>query len=246
MSPKRETVIPRVKTKINGFDQLVEGGIPRGSSVMVRGSTGTGKTIFCLQYLYEGAIGGEEPGVYLSFLEDKEKIYRHGKRFGWDLKALEKKNKLNILRYEPHEVASIMEEGGGLLRDDICAIGSRRLVVDSLTTYGMVFENQYQKSESIKELFNMLSVCGTTTLVTMDSDITPNDGHRNEFGFLTDGILNFYYLRGKEYCGKKSSCRVRALEVLKMKDTDHFEGLKKFEIGQKGFKITGELKRYDR
>lgn len=244
MNPKKVSEMPRVATKIKGFDQLVEGGFPRGSSIMVRGSTGTGKTIFCLQYIYQGAVEGDEPGVYMSFLENKEKIYRHGKRFGWDLKELERKNKISILRYEPHEVASIMEEGGGLLRDDICTIGSRRLVVDSLTAYGMVFENQYQKSESIKELFSLLNNCGTTTLVTMDSDITPLDGHRNEFGFLTDGIVNFYYLRGKEYCKPRNFCRIRALEVLKMKDTDHFEGLKEFRIAKDGFRILGELKRH--
>jgi archaellum biogenesis ATPase FlaH len=56
MNPKKVSELPRVATKIKGFDQLVEGGFPKGSSIMVRGSTGTGKTIFCLQYLYQGAV----------------------------------------------------------------------------------------------------------------------------------------------------------------------------------------------
>jgi circadian clock protein KaiC len=244
MDPKKVSELPRVATKIKGFDQLVEGGFPKGSSIMVRGSTGTGKTIFCLQYLYQGAVESDEPGVYISFLEDTEKIFRHGRRFGWDLKALEKKNKIAVLRYEPHEVASIMEEGGGLLRDDINAIGTRRLVVDSLTAYGMVFENKYQKSESIKELFGLLNKCGTTSLVTMDSEIAPSHTQGNEFGFLTDGIINLYYLRGQEYCRPRNFCRVRALEILKMKDTNHFEGLKSYKIAQDGFRILGELKRH--
>ncbi|MFH1442772.1 MAG: ATPase domain-containing protein, partial [Candidatus Micrarchaeota archaeon] len=59
----------RVPTGIPGLDELIEGGFEKGSVILVVGDTGTGKSTFAMQYLYNGATKYKEPGVYLTFEE---------------------------------------------------------------------------------------------------------------------------------------------------------------------------------
>ncbi|MBI5046579.1 hypothetical protein HZC07_02505 [Candidatus Micrarchaeota archaeon] len=217
----------RVPTGISGLDKLIEGGFPRNSSIMVRGGSGTGKTIFCLQWLYEGATKENEPGIFLSFAESKQAVYNHGKAFNWDLEDLTKKGKFAEIRYEPHEVASIIEEGGGTIRDTIETIGAKRLVIDSLTAYQMLFESRYKANEAILSLFEILNRWNTTTLVTSEYPVSPNRESRERLGFLTDSIINFYRLREKKG-------RQRYLEVVKMRDTNHNDRINPFTICKSG------------
>ncbi|MBI5553596.1 MAG: hypothetical protein HY917_02535, partial [Candidatus Diapherotrites archaeon] len=76
--------LPRVQSGIPGFDPLVGGGIPQGNLVALSGDPGSGKTVFSWQFLYEGAIHQNEPGVYVSLEEPIEFIIQGAKEFGMD------------------------------------------------------------------------------------------------------------------------------------------------------------------
>ncbi len=220
----------RVKTGIPGFDKIIEGGIMRGSVVMVRGGTGTGKTLLCLQYLHAGAAQFNEPGVFLSFAESKNSIYAHGIRFGWDFEKLEREKKISFVQYAPHEIVKVMEEGGGSIRDTIESIEARRLVIDSISAYELLFENQYKADQNVLNLFEMLRNWNCTTLATSEKTVDPQGFDSERLGFLTDGIVNIYYLRqGKE--------RKRSIEVLKMRDTEHSDKIWGLDITKKGVSI---------
>ncbi len=227
--------IERVPTGIPGLDDKIEGGFVKNSTVMVRGGSGTVKTILCLQYLYAGVTQYDEPGVYISFAESRESIYQHGNLMGWDFEELEKKKKFTIIRYEPHEIVNIMEEGGGSIRDTIESLGAKRLVVDSLSAYEMVFENQYKANESMLDLFELLRKWGATTLVTSEFPVSPKKQVLERSGFLTDSIINLYYLR-------VNASRVRALEIIKMRDTLHSDKIYRFILNKSGLHILKELK----
>jgi KaiC/GvpD/RAD55 family RecA-like ATPase len=223
-------MIERILTGIPGLDNLIEGGFVKNSTIMVRGNTGTCKTIFCLQYLYDGIIEFKEPGVYLSFAESKETICQHGKMFGWDFENLEKKEMFNVIRYEPHEVVKIMDEGGGSIRDGIESLGAKRLVIDSLTAYAMLFENRYKANESVLTLFEMLRKWNTTTVVTSEFPVSPTTETDERLGFLTDAIINLYNVRTKTE-------RSRILEIVKMRDTLHSTKLNRLMIDDNGLKV---------
>src|SRR5271157_5003760 len=145
----KENQIARIPSGIPGLDKKIEGGFVKNSTIMVRGDTGTAKTLFCIQYLYHGAQNFDEPSVYISFSESRDALHQHGKKFGWDLQSLTKKNKFAIIRYDPHEVVKIMEEGGGMIRDTLESIGAKRLVIDSLSAYEMFFDSKYKANQSI-------------------------------------------------------------------------------------------------
>jgi len=86
----------RLKTGIKGFDKLVEGGFPEGRSFLLSGGTGTGKTIFSMQFLMSG-IEDDEPGIYLTLDERPDLIREDMKRFGWDLRSAEDDGKLMLI-----------------------------------------------------------------------------------------------------------------------------------------------------
>lgn len=230
----RQSSFERIQSGIPGLDSMLEGGIPKNSITLLCGASGSGKTLLALQYLYNGVMEHDEPGVYISFSESPEAIYQHGRVFGWDLEALAAKNKFAVIRYEPHEVVRIIEEGGGLIRDTVESIGAKRLVIDSLTAYELLFDNEYKRNESILYLFELLRKWGTTALLTSESWVVPNattsGAVGDRIGFLTDGIIHLYYIR-------KRGRQTRALEVIKMRDTTHEVQLRKFELVESGLKI---------
>ena len=219
----------KVKTGISEFDYSVGGGIVPGSAILVRGGTGTGKTIFCLQYLYNGIKKYGQAGVFLSFNEPKDTIYHHAAQFGWDFKKFEN-SKFAFIKYAPHEVEKVMAEGGGTIRDTIESIGATRLVIDSLTAYSILFENEYRADQSILNLFELLRSWNCTTMVTSEKSVDPNVQDSERLGFLTDGIVNFYHMR-------KKTKRHRAFEIVKMRDTRHSDSLYDFSITSNGLTV---------
>jgi KaiC/GvpD/RAD55 family RecA-like ATPase len=232
-APAAFSKVERVPTGIEGFDEIIQGGFVRGSTVMLSGGAGTGKTIFGLQYLFNGISKHGEGGVYISFNETKESIYRHAKLFGWDLEKLEAENKFAFIKYEPHEVDTILSEGGGSIKDTIDALGAKRMVIDSLTSYTLLFENAYKESEAILDLLTILRRWGITTLVIAEVGETEWERSQDRSVFLSDGVILTYYLR-------KELSRNRALEVIKMRDTFHLEKICPFNITNRGIIVFPE------
>ncbi|MBS3065685.1 hypothetical protein J4229_01425 [Candidatus Pacearchaeota archaeon] len=85
----------RIPTGIKGFDELVQGGFPRNSSVLICGGPGTGKTIFGMEYIINGATKYKEKGLYITFEQRAESLRGQALQFGWNISKLEKKD-LNL------------------------------------------------------------------------------------------------------------------------------------------------------
>ena len=88
-------------TGIEGFDDICHGGLPNARSTLVSGTSGTGKTVFSLQYLHHGICNFDEPGIFVTFEESPLDIIRNAASFGWDLQGLIDQNKLFILDASP-------------------------------------------------------------------------------------------------------------------------------------------------
>jgi circadian clock protein KaiC len=237
-SKNRGYIVERVPSGIPGLDGMIGGGFVKNSTNLVRGGTGSGKTLMCLQYLYHGAIQYDEPGIYLSFAESDAMVYQHGKLFSWDLEGLAARNRFAVIRYQPHEIVKIIDEGGGVIRDTVESMGAKRLVIDSLTAYEMIFENTYRANESVLSLLEILRKWNTTSLVTSESSISPLKDGRGRLGFLTDGILHLYYTR-------RGLHRERALEIIKMRDTVHSDEVRLFQLDRKGLQVQKRCVRVD-
>jgi circadian clock protein KaiC len=84
-------VVGKTPTGIQGFDEITDGGLPRGRTTLVMGGPGCGKTVFALQVLINGAKQSKEAGIFVAFEESTRQIIANAATFGWDLPALEKK-----------------------------------------------------------------------------------------------------------------------------------------------------------
>jgi KaiC/GvpD/RAD55 family RecA-like ATPase len=123
----------RVKTGIPGFDKLVEGGFPRSYNILIAGAPGTGKTIFGLQYLVNGAKDGE-PGLYISLDAEDGTVRKQGEQFGWQVEKLESQGKLMILDV-PLDKSKI--NIFDMIEDAVNEIKAKRIVFDSLPSFAI-------------------------------------------------------------------------------------------------------------
>lgn len=88
MSKSMLTPLPKTPTGIPGMDEVTEGGIPKGRTTLVCGGSGAGKTLFAMEFLVNGAIQYNEPGVFLAFEETVEELAQNVASLGFDLKGL--------------------------------------------------------------------------------------------------------------------------------------------------------------
>ena len=93
--------VQKLPTGIEGFDDVCHGGLPTARSTLVSGTSGTGKTVFSLQYLHHGICHFDEPGIFVTFEESPLDIIRNASSFGWDLQELIDQDKLFILDASP-------------------------------------------------------------------------------------------------------------------------------------------------
>lgn len=142
--------IERVPTYIPGLDELIEGGIPKGATLLVSGTAGSGKTILSLQYLYEGIVRNEK-GVFISFEMMPEQLVAQAEQFGWDLKKYMDNNVFRIYYYDLNNVhvSTVLKD----IQDIINTFNPSRLVIDSLTILGVYAE--LIESSEIYEMLNL-------------------------------------------------------------------------------------------
>ncbi|MFA6048330.1 MAG: ATPase domain-containing protein [Candidatus Micrarchaeia archaeon] len=220
----------RVSSGIPGLDEQMEGGFEGQSQVVITGDSGSGKTTFCLQYLYGGAKLGE-PGVFITFEEKKRDIFRRALRYGWDLAKLEREKKLAVLEYPPHEMERFLSEGQ-IVEDIIRDMGAKRLVIDSITSFALLFEDDYKRRQGLTSALNTMRKWGCTTMMTSEAHLLPNSDIRTRFGlsFLSDALVYLYNMR-------RGDKRVRALEIFKMRGTDHATSIMPMSFGKTGITI---------
>lgn len=215
----------RVETGIPGMDGLIEGGLIRNSSVLLRGKAGTGKTIFALQYLLHGAQNGE-PGIMLSIEETKKDLYREAAKFGWDLESEEKECNIAIIERQNSYSITIHE-----LEKVAKQIGAKRAVIDSIPALFSSYPNELQRSE-MRSAFHLLCKvltenCGCTTILITEADWSKDFPYEE---YVPKGVieLNFKMMEGISR---------KFLLITKMREMRHSKSLHLYEITNNGFTI---------
>ncbi|KXA91115.1 hypothetical protein AKJ63_01895 [candidate division MSBL1 archaeon SCGC-AAA259D18] len=220
----------RVKTGIPNFKKLVGGGIPRGNTVLLTGDYGTGKTTFGIQYLIKGVDIFNELGIFVTFEDDRESLIKYAKEFGWPIETQEKEDNLLILGGSPGRVEGFSKiakkTGEGLIEEILKIVNefdAKRLVIDGLDELSCLFKNKRKFKSEIAKLRRKLGSRGCTSILTS----------RPELGIegIVDGIITLHYDGQIE--------KTRAIEIKKMRRTDHTDRMCPFEITDKAIKVTG-------
>lgn len=126
-------IMERIKTGVSGFDGLVEGGFPEGFNILITGAPGTGKTIFGLQYIYNGAMMNQN-GLYVALDSTQELIENQAMQFGWDFDKLEKEDKISILNVPLNKKRVNLFD---MLEEEVRDFKAKRLVFDSLASFAL-------------------------------------------------------------------------------------------------------------
>lgn len=233
--------IEKIKTGIVGFDDLAEGGLPKGRSVLVSGSPGSGKTVFGLEFLYRGLLAGE-PGVFVTFEERKDDLLTEAAGLGWDLASFEKKGLLTFVdasSIAEHQVEAGEYDFGGLIsriRHAVTKVGAKRVTIDSLASLFLRYKDNSLIRRELFRIIDLLRRLGVTTVITAER--VRDDDPVSRFGvedFVADGVIHLYHaLQGGE--------RERQMEILKLRGTRHQTGMHPFLIGDGGLTVFPEPK----
>jgi circadian clock protein KaiC len=141
-TPKKKSAfshnqLHKCPTGIKGFDQITEGGLPNNRTTLLCGGAGTGKTLWGIDFLINGAINYNEPGIFMSFEETEDQLYKDVASLNLDLRGLVSRKKI-LLDYVLLERRDIQERGFNLegilirLEHAIDSIGAKRVVLDSI------------------------------------------------------------------------------------------------------------------
>ena len=219
----------RIPSGISGLDGYIEGGFIPNDVYLVTGGTGTGKTLFCCQFLWEGLQRGEN-GIFFSLEELPEDILSDAEAFGWDFKKYIEQKKFTIQYYDPFEMMDIATE----VKDVIKKVGAKRVVVDSTSIFGMIFESEHELRKKMYEFIKVLK--GTGCVVVMTAEILEEQKGLSRYGveeFVVDGVIVLNFLG----IGDVAS---RSLLIRKMRRTDHGTNVYPFSITKNGIKLEKE------
>ena len=226
--PKKEKTgdFERIPSGIPGLDPLMEGGLVKGSTTLVSGSAGTGKTIFCTQFLMEGLKKGEVC-MFITLEEKPQDIIGDVKRFGWDLQKYVDDKKLFLEFQDPFQITDITSP----LLDKIQQHKIQRVVLDSTTIFELYYKDPADIRKQLFKLLTGLKGIGVTSILT--SELPEEYKTLGKFGveeFVVDGVVLLHYLGigGSAYS---------SIQIRKMRRTKHEKDIFPMEITEKGIVI---------
>jgi len=181
-------------TRIKGFDEISEGGLPRGRTTLVMGGAGCGKSVFALQSLVNGAHQGKEAGIFVAFEESRKQIVANTASFGWDLAALEKKKKLFFLdaRLSPEVVTGGEFDLIGmlvLLGAKAEEIHATRIVFDGIDVLLTLLDDPVAERREMYRIRDWLLNAGLTGIITQKASGNENDHRYHFMQFMVDCVV---------------------------------------------------------
>lgn len=239
------SVLERISSGIPGLDSLLGGGLPKGRIFLVIGNPGAGKTIFGMQFLYNGAVEHGEPGLYVSLEESATHLKEEMLELGWDVEELEDQGLITIIDASPirsipgdihlGEIKVGKREFSLLSLNQIIRVKARttkalRIVIDPLSTLILQFNESFERRRAILDLFQSLSELGATCIVTSELEANVSDRKSQLEEFLAQGVIALYSL----------STGGKAAQLIKVRGVAHDTNLRPYQISEKGISIFSD------
>ncbi|MGA2468973.1 MAG: circadian clock protein KaiC [Thermodesulfobacteriota bacterium] len=239
-STARKGGLEKILTGITGFDEVLDGGVPKGRVMLVTGTTGTGKTVFLNEFLYRGITQLNENGVYVTFEETPKDIIKNVRSFGWKYISLIRKRKLAFVDASPAE-EMVLKTGpqydlSPLVKRIEYAIGkvkAKRVVVDSIDAIFSRFSNKDVVRAALYQISAKLKKSGVTVLISAEK--TGEELSRYGVGeFVADGVIELELIKGQQQF-------IRKVFIKKLRGMGYRSGIVEFEISEDGFKVFPKI-----
>jgi len=224
-----------VLTGVDGLDELLGGGIPRGHVITVMGSFGTGKTTFALQFLTQGLISGEK-GIFISLEEDVDSVLASAASYGWDLRPYVKTKQLHIVKLEPADAKATVTRIKSELPEFIRRSGATRVAIDSISLLNMMFADENERRARLFALCKQLRSTGATCLFTAEvKDDNPRSSRDGLVEYVSDGVI------GLRFNERENGDVQLVLQVIKMRRLRHPRSIKPYSITEQGLDVHGDM-----
>ena len=231
----------RAAIGIAGLDKMIAGGIPGGDLVLVSGTPGAGKTILALKFICSGAEANE-PGVFVSFDSEADEILAQSRSLRLGLEELVENKKAVLARVDSTDIYKALDD----IEKKVKEIGAKRLVIDSisvLSVYASSYRNlpedlitflqetkhappilmgEVTQKQMVYHIISRIRRLGCTTIITSELSKNSDWFSRDTVSeFACDGII----LLDQHALGEEN---IRTLQVVKMRRTEHAEGVHQF------------------
>lgn len=183
-------MVELTKTGIDGLDEILNNGIVSNSTTLLSGPPGAGKSVLGLQYIYNGVEQFDERGIYLTFEEDESDLRGAAESLGFD----RWQHHVETGQIQVYDKQVLLRESDfnaslELLLDELDGEDYQRLVLDSLSMFGLFFEEERERRTYLLKFLDILSENGLTTLMTTEQEVAFPEKDINMENFLTDGNI---------------------------------------------------------
>ena len=230
----------KISSGITGFDELTDGGFNKSTVTVLGGTPGTGKTIFGLQFLVNGAKKGEK-GIYIALEERIEDVHEFTESFGWDLISLAKDDMITLHQYK----ISSLEEKMSLaqykkaeppttkdifyaLKQELDSNKYARAVIDSVSLLKLAGDSEKETRAELASLLRHLKL-KKLTVVLIAERLSNGDNYDFE-DFLADSVIQL-----RDYPSNEE--RKRGITVLKMRGSKIDRTTRPYFITDKGITV---------
>ena len=249
MVNKLSDSVPTIPTGVQGLDELMSGGFPKGRVVLVLGGPGSGKTVLASQFLYKGIIDYGENGIMVSLDEGKNNFFAEMMKFGWDFKKAEEEGKFGFIdatrlsRVAILKEKMLKEESSSLrgkelsidklieeLQTKIKELDAKRVALDTLAQLFYRFLDPIERRTAAVDLIEAFSDLSATVLVTTELSQLGLERKIMDEEFLVHGVIMMQTL----YSGGTTT---RGLQVEKMRGVSVNNNLVPYTIDRTGVEI---------
>ena len=230
--------IEKMPTGIDGFDEITGGGLPRKRTTLLMGTPGSGKTVFALQMLINGARQWGEPGIFVAFEENSRQLIQNASTFGWDLSNLEQERLFCLdARMSPEVIQAGDFDLLGMLaslKAKAEEMGAKRIVFDSIDVLLAFLDNRLTERRELYRIHDWLAESGLTGIITARSEgAEPSITHRYDYlQFMADCVVLLQH---------KVEARIsmRELRVVKYRGSGFAESSFPLTITTNGIEVFG-------
>ena len=234
LSPIKDVVLSdnKIKSGINGFDTMLNGGMMENRSMLVAGGPGTGKTILGLQFINIGLLNNE-PCIIATFEERPEQLVLEAKNLGFDLAPYVDSGLLKFIYSDPDNVCPA--EHAIHIQKNVESMGVKRVFFDGIVNLEMTLSDHLQLRGYLHSLTDYLKSSSVTSVFTTETSSNCKDLITSpDASFIMDSVVILKHIESENKLQ-------RYVCILKSRGTKHDRGIREYSITDNGLLIKDDV-----